>query len=137
LLFNSPFGCCGRTGTLKNQVSAPGFAGNLTFPPPFAIHLSPDGEGAVRVAVHGELDLSTSPELGDALRRELNDGRSVIVDLSNVTFIDSTALNTLVGALRLCESNGTSLAVGRRLPAQVSRVFEITGLDAVLPVASD
>jgi anti-sigma B factor antagonist len=61
----------------------------------------------------------------------------VIVDLSSVTFIDSTALNTLVGALRLCESNGGSLAISHKLPAQISRVFEITGLDAVLPIDWD
>jgi anti-anti-sigma factor len=109
----------------------------LTSLPTFAIKLAPVGEGSVRVQVEGELDLSTSPEFGDALRRELEGGRSVIVDLSSVTFIDSTALNTLVGALRTCESNGGRLAVSNRLPAQVSRVFEITGLDAVLPMASD
>lgn len=88
------------------------------------------------VEVRGELDLATSPQLGDALERELADGRSVVVDLSRVTFIDSTALNTLVGALHSCGANGGSLAVSASLPAQVSRVFELTGLDSVLPIAA-
>ena len=91
----------------------------------------------MRVQVRGELDLSTSPQLGDALERELDAGRSVVVDLSRVTFIDSTALNTLVGALRSCESNGGALLLSGNLPAQVSRVFEITGLDTVLPIAEE
>lgn len=99
--------------------------------------MAPSGEQSVRVQVAGELDLSTSPELGNTLRRELDGGKSVVVDLSRVTFIDSTALNTLVGALRLCESNGGSLTVSPRLPDQVSRVFEITGLDGLLPLAKE
>lgn len=114
-----------------------GASRTLTSFPPFEIDLAPADDGVVRVQVRGELDLSTSPALGNALQRELDDGRSVVVDLSRVTFIDSTALNTLVGALRSCESNGGSLAVSSRLPHQVSRVFEITGLDAVLPLAHE
>jgi anti-anti-sigma factor len=110
---------------------------NLTSLPPFAISMALSGERSVRVQVAGELDLSTSPKFGNALQRELDGGRSVVVDLSRVTFIDSTALNTLVGALRSCESNGGSLAVSPRLPPQVSRVFEITGLDGVLPIARE
>jgi anti-anti-sigma factor len=105
-------------------------------PPPFSIDLARLAEQRVKLCVSGELDLSTSPQLGELLGRELDSGNSVLVDLSGVTFIDSTALNTLIAALRSCESNGGSLAVGADLPAQVSRVFEITGLDAVLPIAS-
>jgi anti-anti-sigma factor len=86
--------------------------------------------------VEGELDLSTSPSMGEALLEELNRGRSVVLDLSGITFIDSTGLNTLVAALRSCEANGGSLALGPNLPSQVTRVLEITGLDALLPIAS-
>jgi len=89
------------------------------------------------VQVRGELDLSTSPELGEALLQELAGGRSVVLDLSGVTFIDSTGLNTLVGALRSSEANGGRLALGPDLPNQVSRVLAITGLDAVLPIATE
>lgn len=109
----------------------------MTAPPPtFSINLAELAEGRVLLRVSGELDLSTSPQLGEMLDRELDGGKSVLLDLSEVTFIDSTALNTLVTALRSCESNGGSLTVGPDLPAQVSRVFQITGLDAVLPIAS-
>jgi anti-sigma B factor antagonist len=101
------------------------------------MNLTHPDEGRALVRVCGELDLSTSPRLGELLAQELDGGRAVRLDLSEVTFIDSTALNTLVTALRSCESNGGSLAVDRELPAQVSRVFQITGLDAVLPIASN
>jgi anti-anti-sigma factor len=91
----------------------------------------------VRVQVRGELDLSTSPALGETLGREMTEGKSVVLDLSGVTFIDSTGLNTLIRALRACEANGGGFSVSPDLPAQVSRVFQITGLNAVLPIASD
>lgn len=106
-------------------------------PPPFGIDLAPRGDGSVGVRVRGELDLSTSPELGEALEREIMGGKTVMLDLSGVTFIDSTGLNTLIRALRSCEANGGGFRVSPDLPAQVSRVFEITGIDAVLPIASD
>lgn len=105
--------------------------------PRFVIDLAPLGEGSVCVRVHGEVDLSTSPELGEMLRREISGGRSVVLDLSGVTFIDSSGLNTLIRALRLCEANGGSLELAPVLPAQVRRVFEITGLDGVLRIASE
>lgn len=101
------------------------------------VDLALSGDGSVRIQVRGELDLSTSAELGEALEREIAAGRSVLVDLSGVTFIDSTGLNTLIRAFRSSEANGAALMVSSDLPAQVSRVFEITGLAAVLPIASD
>lgn len=106
-------------------------------PPSFAIDVAPDGEGGVRLKVHGELDLSTSPELGEIMQREILGGRAVIVDLSGVTFIDSTGLNEMIQALRACEVNGGGLSVAPDLPDQVRRVFEITGLDRVLPIAGE
>jgi anti-sigma B factor antagonist len=108
-----------------------------TPPPPFSIALAAAADGSVRVEVTGELDLSTSPQLGEALGREFDAGRSVVLDLSDVTFIDSTGLNVLVAALRSCEQNGCRLELEPDLPAQVSRVFEITGLDTVLPIATE
>lgn len=108
-----------------------------TLPPPFAIDLTSPRTGSVRVQVRGDLDLSTSPKLCDTLIREISGGKSVVLDLSGVTFIDSTGLNTLIQALGACESNGGALMLCPDLPAQVSRVFQISGLDALLPVASE
>lgn len=105
--------------------------------PPFAIRLAPVSEGSVRVQVQGELDLSTSPAFDKAVRQELDAGRKVIIDLSEIAFIDSTGLNALITAMRTSDSNGGELAVSPTLPEQVRRVFEITGLDAVLPIASE
>ena len=108
-----------------------------SYEPPFTVRVAQVGDGSVRVHVKGELDLSTSPEFDQALRQEIDAGKRVVVDLSEIAFIDSTGLNTLIGALRACESNGGMLMVSPTMPAQVQRVFEITGLNKVLPIAAD
>jgi anti-anti-sigma factor len=108
-----------------------------SYTPPFAISIASVDAGTVRVRVQGELDLSTSPEFGEALRREIAAGRKVVVDLSEIAFIDSTGLNTLIAALRASKTNGGSLAVSPSLPTQVRRVLEITGVGKVLPVAAE
>ena len=104
---------------------------------PFALDLVQLGERSLRLRVRGELDLATSPALGETLEREIRDGKSVVVDLSDVTFIDSAGLHTLMRAARLCEANGGGFSVSPGLPAQVRRVFQITGLDALLPIEPD
>ena len=104
---------------------------------PFAISTATAADGSVRVHVRGELDLATSPELEEALRREIGAGRRVVVDLSDVAFIDSTGLNTLIAALRACDAKGGALTVSPTLPSQVRRVLEITGLNKLLPLAPE
>ncbi|HYM53872.1 MAG TPA: STAS domain-containing protein [Solirubrobacteraceae bacterium] len=85
------------------------------------------------LAVEGELDLSTAPSLKWALADLIDAGNGhVVVDLSLVTFIDSTALGVLVGANR-------GLGAGRRLAvvcthAAVLRIFELTGLDGTFHI---
>jgi anti-sigma B factor antagonist len=108
-----------------------------SYPQPFAIHVAPREDGSVRVEVRGELDLLTSPQLAETLRREIDAGNRVVVDLSEIGFIDSTGLNTLITALRASSSNGGELMVSPSLPAQVQKVLEVTGLNQVLPLAAD
>jgi anti-anti-sigma factor len=105
--------------------------------PPFEIRVAVIQEGSVRIEVSGELDLATSPRFGQAVRRELDAGRKVIVDLSEIAFIDSTGLNALIMAVRGADANGGALELSPSLSEQVRRVFEITGLDAVLPISAE
>lgn len=92
-------------------------------------------DGVSVVTGEGELDAYSA----DALRTALIEccgapGARVVVDLSNVPFMDSTALGVLVGGLRrVREVDGELLVV---LPRGTARhVFEITTLDRVLPTA--
>ena len=82
------------------------------------------------VRVGGELDLSTSPQLSAALT-EAGGGTStsITLDLSGVTFIDSSALRVLVLSGRALGQDGCELRIGPR-SEMVARVLAMTNLDA-------
>ncbi len=82
------------------------------------------GDCAV-VRVSGEIDVSTAPDLRDALNRPGTD--HVVVDLRGVAFIDSTGLGVLVGALKRLQKRGGSLRIVTDR-GRVRRLFEITKL---------
>ena len=103
--------------------------------------LSWESSGTARtpvVALRGEIDLSTSPLLRATLTSLIDAGaHDVTVDLSEVSFVDSTGLGVLVGALQLLQARGGDALFIRGVGPAVRRVFELTGLDAVFSVASD
>jgi anti-anti-sigma factor len=84
------------------------------------------GVGTLKLA--GEFDLSNNHELEQALAGAIDGGtRDFIVDLSGVTFLDGTMLNTLVFARkRSARRNGRLVLV--RPPSAVWRVFVVTGM---------
>jgi anti-sigma B factor antagonist len=86
--------------------------------------------GTVVVTPVGELDAYTAPELREQLhgfaREESVD--LLVIDLSRVTFLDSSALGVLVGALRRMRERERELCLVEPRPA-VRRIFEITLLD--------
>src|SRR5258708_38224057 len=98
-----------------------------TWPGSLTIERTADAEGVV-FALGGELDLESAPCLDRELR-EL-DGTSpgrVLIDLSNLEFMDSTGLSVIVQAHRSAQANGHRLAL-RPGPPQVQRLFELTGV---------
>jgi anti-anti-sigma factor len=87
------------------------------------------------VVVSGELDYGASPRLRECLFGHIRaGGRHIVVDLSAVTFIDSTAIGVLVAAVTgLRESGGGSLAVVcAEENDRVLRIFDIAGVASVL-----
>jgi anti-sigma B factor antagonist len=86
------------------------------------------------VAVAGEVDLYTAPQLQRVLEERLARGTAgVVVDLEETTFLDSSGLSVLIGALRsLRERDGQLVIVNR--DASIARTLAITGLDRVLTV---
>lgn len=97
-----------------------------------AISTSRPVNGVVSVAVRGELDLYTAPQLERALALAAEDGAlGLLVDLAECAFIDSTALGALVDAHRRLGTVDRRLAVVAP-DRQIRRVFELTGLDRVL-----
>ena len=91
-------------------------------------------DGIARVVVLGEADIYTAPDLKEALNAAIEGGaRSVLVDLSGATFIDSTTLGVLMGAVRRLRPAGGEVAIACADP-NIRRIFEITLLDRVFPI---
>ena len=80
------------------------------------------------VVVSGELDLATRPQLGGSLDGVIDGGTGdVTVDMSAVTFIDSTALTVLITFRQRLEARGRGLVL-HAPSAVVVRVLTIAGL---------
>jgi anti-sigma B factor antagonist len=91
-------------------------------------------DGVSVVTVTGEIDVATAPDLKECLVAQASDGVSaIVVDLSGVSFIDSTALGVLVGAFRRQEEAGGTLKLVVTEP-RILKVLEITALTSVFPV---
>ena len=86
------------------------------------------------VELSGEVDLYTAPRFKEDLVGLIETGvEAIVVDLSRVTFIDSTALGVIIGGVkRLRERDGRLVIVAGSRP--VVRILGITGLDKVLTV---
>ena len=84
----------------------------------------------------GEVDVLTAPQLGRRLLGLADDGKTrMVVDLSMVTFMDSTGLGVLLDALRQLTSRHGSLALV--CPTErVLRPFQVSGLVGYLPIFS-
>jgi anti-sigma B factor antagonist len=90
-------------------------------------------DGHAVVVVRGEVDLATSPQLRETLAVLVERSRSVVVDLDQVGFIDSTGIGVLVGGVKRARSHGgdLSLVCTQR---RILKVLEITGLTQVFSV---
>ncbi|HEX7084604.1 MAG TPA: STAS domain-containing protein [Gaiellaceae bacterium] len=88
--------------------------------------------GAAVVRLAGELDLYNAEEVRAALSTALEDGpERVVVDLSEVEFIDSTALGVLIEARSKLGRGGLTLAAPQ---IETRRALQVSGLDRHLPV---
>ena len=103
-------------------------------PPEFA--LTEDALDADRhvVAVRGEIDLFTAPELKQKLTDAIEGGKSrIVVDLTDTSFLDSTALGVLIGAVKRLRSRDGVLTIVNT-DANIAKTFEITGLDQIFTI---
>src|SRR5207237_30562 len=98
---------------------------------------APGADHEVQVLVHGELDLVTASELDWVLRRELLAGNDVLLDLSEIDFIDSTGLHAIVESVRTAKAGGRKLKLSADLPSHARRLMEIVGLLPFMPIMSE
>jgi anti-sigma B factor antagonist len=101
--------------------------------PSFELGIEAD-DGRVAFIPRGELDLATAPELEEKVLAAVREAdRVVILDLRELTFMDSTGVRTIVAAHKAAGENGTDLRVIRpRSDNPVTRVIEISGIDDAL-----
>lgn len=91
--------------------------------------------GAAMLGVHGEIDLATAPRLREVLRPVVEgDTRSVVVDLSEVTFMDSTGVHVLLETLQRLAAQDRRLAIVCREGGQIHRLLATLGLLDTLTV---
>lgn len=104
------------------------FASGDSSPPALLAIKRVDDPRGVVLALDGELDLSTVPELD----RQLSDATDakperVLVDLSRLAFMDSTGLASIVRAHQSAQAGGSRFHL-RAGPPQVQRLLQLTGL---------
>ncbi|HEY7107591.1 MAG TPA: STAS domain-containing protein [Acidimicrobiia bacterium] len=92
------------------------------------LETSADENGHV-VTARGEVDMATAPRLAEALVQFANG--SVTLDLTSVTFLDSSGCSALVAAHKCLRRRGSRLYV-RGATGSVLRVLELTGLSRAL-----
>ena len=94
------------------------------------------GEGLAQLVLRGELDLSTVKKVEDELAALEAGEKVVVLDLSGLTFLDSTGLRLMVTADQRAQKDGRRLVIVKG-PETVQRVFSITKLDETLEMVDD
>jgi anti-anti-sigma factor len=96
-------------------------------PPDFSVTRRRADDAIVVVPV-GEIDLATVDELQAEVDAAASEAQHVVLDLREVSFIDSAGLRLVVQSSRALEAGGGAFAVVRG-PHEVQRVFDLVGLD--------
>ena len=93
-------------------------------------------QGHTVVALEGEIDLEQAGAVRKALLESLKKGRNVLVDLSKVTYIDSSGIASLVEGLQVARRQRSELALVS-VNQRVRRVLELARLDKVFLIHAD
>jgi anti-sigma B factor antagonist len=96
--------------------------------PSFEIRESVDADGAVRLALIGELDIAVADVVEERLRGHRAGEGLVRLDLSQLEFIDSSGVRAIVLGLKHSRLAGHGLEVDRDVSPTVARMIEIMGI---------
>jgi anti-sigma B factor antagonist len=91
--------------------------------------------GRVICRLVGELDVHAVPRFRQSLA-DLPSGSRVLIDVSDVAFVDSTGLGALIGGVRRARDHGGDVAVACSRPA-LSRLLRAIGLDRLVTISDD
>jgi anti-sigma B factor antagonist len=99
---------------------------------PFAVALERATQHITVVVLQGEIDVHTAPRLRDALMPGIDAGaQAIVIDLSEVSFIDAAGLGVIVLAARRLGPGAVALVLPHR---GLVRIFRICGLDRLLEI---
>ncbi|HEY7070477.1 MAG TPA: STAS domain-containing protein [Acidimicrobiales bacterium] len=101
---------------------------------PLALKVTVNGRLPAVARVSGELDLATGPVLTAALA-DVQDG-DVVLDCSDLSFIDATGLRAFQIAQQACRARGAKLVLVDPSPA-LERLLKMVGLDTAFPVQQE
>jgi anti-anti-sigma factor len=91
------------------------------------------GPGACRVAVVGELEVATAPEVRTALRTVPADHRHVVLDLGALRFCDCSGLSVLLATARAARHEGVELRL-RAVPHSLARIMRLSGTHGLFTI---
>ena len=96
-------------------------------------HSTRDESGSLVIALAGDVDLEHSPSAREVLLAGVRQGRPVFVDMSGVTYIDSSGVASLVEAFQTAKQKATSFALVSVSPAAL-RVLQLARLHKVFVI---
>jgi anti-sigma B factor antagonist len=96
--------------------------------PSFEIRESVDADGAARVTLVGELDIAVADSVEERLRELREQGQRARLDLSQLDFIDSSGVRTVVLGLKHARQSGHELEVDPQVSPTVARMIDIMGI---------
>src|SRR5687767_2131269 len=100
----------------------------------FSVSYRRDGAGEVVMSLFGELDIATAPQLLAAVGAALDGEDTVILDLAEMSFIDSQGIKVLAEAHKRAQSGRVRRVVLRSPQPQTRQVLEISGLAKLLTI---
>lgn len=100
---------------------------------PFACRWRVEGRSAASIRVSGELDLASAGQLEHAFREALGSARLVLLDMHEVTFMDSTGLHAIMNATASARAQGGHVVLSG-VSAEVEGMLDLTGARALLNV---
>lgn len=111
-------------------------------PAPFEVHREQLDGGISAITVLGELDMNTAPQLEQQLEEALAGGEaSIVLDLSQCEFIDSTGIALIVRSWQRLDRNAGGDGKGRLVLCshnhQVRRLLKITGVESSISMHED
>jgi anti-sigma B factor antagonist len=95
------------------------------------LSLDPDGSNGLVVSVTGEVDVATAPELLDALAEATDRYATIFLDMSGVSFLDSTGLRALIAARESAGLAGVELRLSAA-SSVVENLLALTGMGQVV-----